>query len=282
MRIEDSCKYLTFTNEPFEVHACLTYALFSRRFQRTRKVLRDRIANVCLSIGEEHVIESMEKALDLYELAVLLHDVGKLVPVYPLGRDGTNFFGHELFSFYILKKVFSDENLVETLGIDVELLEDVIYVALTPVALHHSAHRWIFEGNTMSEFIHRFQRLWVTRSRRNLDDSYVEGLARVLERVCLCTIHSHKLCIETVYRIPDIIRSIASNYNRVLWEIASDINSLKSVFSVGRSKATPLVLEVSLPVLVALLQLSDRLAAKIVRYGELSDLDTKAFTLFTR
>lgn len=281
---EDLFKLVSFSNEPFEVHACLTHALAIQRFAKIRRIILDRIENLYLHVpegNEPHVISLLEKAPDIYELAVLLHDIGKLLPLYQCSNEIKSFFGHEIFSFYILYEAFRNEDVVKALNVDHNYWSYIVYVPLLPVLLHHSAHRWVFQG----EIIRRLKNFITSHNKQALKcaQHYSEALSRVLNRTCLCLGTANEICKVITDKAREIVIDIINKgYNNIVDHVQVMLSELEDVYPLNRDINVSQILEASTPILTALLQLSDRLAAKIVRCGGFEEHDIKALSFLLR
>jgi len=274
-----SCKLLTFRGEPFEVHSCLTYALASRMLERINGVVADRLEK---GLNEMHSgcfrREHAELAVRVFGVLVLFHDVGKLLPIYPRNpEEYKGFHLHEVFSFLILRQavegVLRDAlnqglNNLDSCKYYEDYAESYLNGLLLPVLLHHSAHRWILEGRISGDVEKLAEDL--CRRYRKEADPCLDGVSAVMERSCLCVLDDlRSLCLRVAENISNALRDIAGS----CWSLQSEVkDELKNMRRLFQSSATQILVTLLTPVL----QVSDRIAAKIVRGGSLSQLDQEA------
>jgi len=272
VRSWDSCRLLTFRGEPFEVHSCLTYALASRMLERIKDVIADRLEK---GLDEVHSgcfrREHAELAVKVFNVIILFHDVGKLLPIYPRNtKEYKGFHLHEVFSFHILKQAIED---VLSQGLEVsggckypeDYFESYMHGLLLPVLLHHSAHRWILEGRIAEDAKILAEDLCKRYGERA--ESCLDDFRAILKRSCICVSDDmHSLCLSVAENIAKSLRDIVGSCWSLQSEMEGELRNARRLF---QSSATQILVTLLTPVL----QVSDRMAAKIIRGGSLGQLD---------
>jgi len=259
MDLYEKC-FLTFANEPFETHACTTYSLAVKAINRIHSIVEDRIKNITENSYGESVARYVEEMLNLFEIAVLFHDIGKLLPIYPLDRDNyTNFYLHEIFSFYILKKALSS----------IPEYKSKVDLTLIPILMHHSSHRWILDEKTLSVDIPKAINNLCSNRANTPCQLNEDNLSNILKRACLCiNPNLYSKCLEIVRNIANIMIDLVNNCKAVLHHIEKDLKTLNNIFRDEWKQLSYIN-----TILTPILQMSDRLAAKIVRRGDLQQID---------
>jgi len=254
------------------VHACLTYALASRMLKRIKDVIADRLEN---GLSEAHLgcfaREHAELAVKVFSVVTLFHDVGKLLPIYPRNpEECRGFHLHEVFSFLILRRAVeevlrSELNVLHGCEYYEDYLESYLNGLLLPVLLHHSAHRWVLEGKIVGDAEDLVREL--CEKRKAGAEPCSDEVREVLERSCYCVSDDlRKLCLDVAESVAKALRDVADSCRLLRSEVKDKLGDARKLF---HSSTTQILVTLLTPVL----QVSDRVAAKIVRGGSLGHLD---------
>ena len=205
------------------------------------------------------------RLLAVLGLPVILHDIGKILPVYQIRPSnwGYGYKYHEVVGAIVVDKLLDAiEDKLESISDEVEELPYgyLKTLVVAPILLHHYAFREVQEKQVILFFRSRVH----LRDYRVINGSDIKSLLEeVLEK---------SISLQTDYRLHSLLKELIASTNQV-GDIVIDRNSIsrlfENIFGLYRARGvkTNYSIEIYVSVITGVVSIADYIAGSLARSG---------------